>query len=111
MASVAFRLARRKTADASISVVLSLTLIDAKAYFQCPVEFGADRNVLLLSHEAMTQPFVSANPDLLDLLEPQFEAALHERDSQLSFIEQVKRLIRGRIAGQPPTVQEVAREL
>jgi AraC-like DNA-binding protein len=82
-----------------------------EAYFQCPVEFGADRNLLLLSHEAMMQPFVSANPDLLDLLEPQLEAALRERDSQLSFIEQVKRLIRGRIAGQPPTVQEVAREL
>jgi AraC-like DNA-binding protein len=82
-----------------------------EAYFQCPVEFGADRDALLLSHEAMMQPFLSANPDLLDLLEPQLEAALRERDSQPGFIEQVKRLIRSRIAGQPPTIQEIAREL
>lgn len=82
-----------------------------EAHFQCPVEFGADRDALLLSHETMMQPFVSANPDLLDLLEPQLEAELRERDAQPSFIEQVKLLIRARIAGQPPSIQEIAREL
>ncbi len=81
-----------------------------EAYFQRPVDFGAERDMLLMSHEAMMQPFSTANPDLLALLEPQLEAALHDSVQQ-GFIDQVKRLLRSRIAGQAPTTQDVASEL
>lgn len=82
-----------------------------EAYFRCPVDFGADHDVLFFSYAAMMQPFSTANPDLLALLEPQLEAERSDQFTHPSLIEQVKRFIRSRIAGQPPTMQEVAREL
>jgi AraC-like DNA-binding protein len=82
-----------------------------EAYFHCPIDFGAERDVLLFNDEAMMQPFSTANPDLLALLEPQLETERREQFTHQSSIDQIECLIRTRIAGQPPTVQEVAREL
>lgn len=67
--------------------------------------------MLLLSDDTMMQPFGTANLDLLALLEPQLEAALRDRNAQLPFVEEVKRLLRSRMAGHPPTTQDVARKL
>lgn len=82
-----------------------------ETYFQCPVGFGAERDVLLYSHATMTQPFTTFNPDLLALLEPQLETALRDHGAQQQFVEHVTTLLRSRIAAQQPTAQEVAREL
>lgn len=82
-----------------------------ETYFQCPVAFGAERNILLLSDDVLMQPFTTSNPDLLALLEPQLETALQSRAAQPPLVEEVKRLLRSRIAGHLPTIQEVAREL
>lgn len=82
-----------------------------ETYFQCPVDFGADRDVLLFSHETMILPFSTANPDLLALLEPQLETELRDHLAHQGFIHQVKLLLRSRIAGQPPTTHDVASEL
>ncbi len=82
-----------------------------EAYFQCPVEFGANHDLLLFNQETMLQPFSTANPELLALLEPHLETELRDHRVYEGYIDQVKRLLRSRMAGQPPTTQDVAREL
>jgi AraC-like DNA-binding protein len=82
-----------------------------EAFFQCPVEFGADHDMALYRHEVMQMPFLTYNPDLLALLEPQLEAELRDRTSQTTFSEQVKTLVRSRLAGSQPAAQAVAGEL
>lgn len=82
-----------------------------EAHFHCPVEFGAGRDMLCFSDETMMQPFSTANPDLLALIEPQLETERRDLLVPQSISEQVKRLLRRRIAGQPPTLQDIAREL
>ena len=82
-----------------------------EAYFQCPIDFGADRDVMRYRREALEQPFFTYNPDLLALLEPQLEATLHASVAPQRFIDQVKSLLRSRLAGQQPTVHAIASEL
>ena len=80
-------------------------------FFHCPVEFGADHDMALYRHEVMQMPFLTYNPDLLALLEPQLEAELRDRTTQTSFSEQVKTLVRSRLAGSQPAAYDVASEL
>ncbi len=62
-------------------------------------------------HEVIQMPFLTYNPDLLALLEPQLEAELRDRATQPSFPEQVKTLVRSRLAGAQPAAHDVAGEL
>ncbi|MBX3015859.1 MAG: AraC family transcriptional regulator ligand-binding domain-containing protein [Caldilineaceae bacterium] len=80
-------------------------------YFHCPVDFSASCDRLVFSHAVIMQPFVTANPDLLALIEPQLETERRNRIIPPHVIDQVKWLIRNRIAGGLPTVQEIASEL
>lgn len=82
-----------------------------EAHFRCPVEFDAGCNRVIYSHEAITQPFRTYNPDLLALLEPQLEAALRDNLRPQTLLEQVKALLQSRLAGQAPAMPEIAREL
>jgi AraC-like DNA-binding protein len=82
-----------------------------EAHFHCPVEFGADHNRMVYSHQALLQPFRTYNPDLLALLEPQLETELHDSAARQTFAEQVKALLRSRLPGKQPTMQDVADEL
>lgn len=82
-----------------------------EAYFQCPIDFNADHDTLLFRDTAMTQPFLTANPDLLALLEPQLEIELRNHLTHQGFIDQVTFLLRSRIAGQSPMAQDIASEL
>jgi hypothetical protein len=45
-------------------------------YFGCPVRFAARRNKLFFRAEDLVQPFVTHNPELLELVAPQLEAQL-----------------------------------
>lgn len=67
--------------------------------------------MVLLSDDTMMQPFGTANPDLLALLEPQLEAAVRDRHAPPPFVDQVQRLLCSRMAGHSPTMQDVARDL
>jgi len=81
-----------------------------EAYFRCPVEFAAERDMLVYSHTATMQHFLTQNQELLQLIEPQLEIALHQA-APVPLIDQVKSLMRSRLAGEPPTAQDIAREL
>jgi AraC-like DNA-binding protein len=82
-----------------------------EAHFHCPVDFGADHDRMVYGHQALLQPFRTYNPDLLALLEPQLEADLHDSAARQTFADQVKALLRRRLPGRQPTMQDVAGEL
>lgn len=48
-------------------------------HFGCPVRFGARRNKLFFRTEDVSQPFVTHNPELLELVAPQLEAELKQQ--------------------------------
>lgn len=82
-----------------------------ESYFSAPISTGCDRNVLVLDRADLDLPFAGHNPELLAILEPSLSAALGEIEAQSSLSEQVKILIKRRIASGKPEIAEVAREL
>ena len=80
-------------------------------HFKCPVEFGAPHNMLLFRSEDLEQPFLTHNPDLLELVAPQLEAELRQQATHESLNEQVKRILKKLLAGQRPRLEDVALEL
>ena len=80
-------------------------------YFECPVKFGARENRLIFSVEDVNQPFVTHNPDLLEILAPQLEAELLRQFASESLKEQAKGTLKRLLAGQRPRLEDVAGEL
>jgi AraC-like DNA-binding protein len=80
-------------------------------HFACPVKFGARRNTLLFSKEDLAQPFLTHNPDLLEMVAPQLEAELAQQVAHGSLQEQVKGVLKKLLAGQRPRLEDVAVEL
>jgi AraC-like DNA-binding protein len=82
-----------------------------ESHFRCPVKFGARHNKLFFRVEDVNQPFVTHNPDLLELVSPQLEAELTQQLSGESLKEQVKVVLKKLLAGQRPRLEDVALEL
>jgi AraC-like DNA-binding protein len=82
-----------------------------ESHFQCPVKFGSRHNVLVFNTADVDQPFLTHNADLLALVAPQLEAELSQQLAQKTLKEQVKGILKKLLAGQRPTLQDVAREL
>lgn len=80
-------------------------------HFRSPVKFKADRNALVFKKADMELPFVTHNPDLLGIVAPQLEAELTEQLAQKTFSEQAKGILKHLLAGQRPSIQDLAREL
>jgi AraC-like DNA-binding protein len=80
-------------------------------YFGCPVKFGARHNKLFFRVEDINQPFVTHNPDLLDLVSPQLEAELKQQLADKSLREQAKGILKMFLAGEKPRLEDVALEL
>ena len=80
-------------------------------HFSCPVTFVARHNKLLFRSEDIARPFLTHNPDLLDLVAPHLEAELKRQLAAKSLQEQVKGTLKKFLAGQRPRLEEVAREL
>ena len=57
------------------------------------------------------EPFVTHNGELLAMLAPQLEAELASQRLRQTVPDQVKQTLKRLLAGQRPTIQEVAREL
>ena len=82
-----------------------------ESYFQCPVKFGARHNVLVFTRADVDQPFLTHNAELLALVAPQLESELSRHLAQKTLTDQVKGLLKKLLAGQRPTLRDVAREL
>ena len=80
-------------------------------HFGCPVKFEARHNRLVFRSEDIAQPFLTHNPDLLELVAPQLEAELTQQLADKSLQEQVKGTLKKFLAGQRPKLEDVAREL
>jgi len=80
-------------------------------YFGCPVKFGARRNRLFFCGEDVSQPFVTHNPELLELVAPQLEAELKQQLADRPLKEQAKGILKRLLAGQKPRLEDVAVEL
>jgi AraC-like DNA-binding protein len=80
-------------------------------HFGCPVEFGAPHNRLLFRSEDVSQPFLTHNPDLLELVAPQLEAELKQQLADKSLKEQLKGILKRLLAGQKPRLDDAALEL
>jgi AraC-like DNA-binding protein len=80
-------------------------------HFQCPVTFGASRNLLVFRKADLDRPFLTHNADLLAIVAPQLEAELSERRERPTFREQVKGTLKRLLGGRRPEMGAVAREL
>jgi len=80
-------------------------------YFGCSVRFDARRNKLLFRAEDVSQPFVTYNPELLELVAPQLEAELKQQLADRPLKEQAKGILKRLLAGQKPRLDDVAVEL
>lgn len=80
-------------------------------FFGCPVKFEAQRNKLVFRADDLAQPFVTHNPELLDLVSPQLEAELKQQLAESALKEQAKGILKRLLAGQKPRLEEVAFQL
>lgn len=79
-------------------------------YFGCEVHTGAAHNALVFREEDAKCPFITRNPELLDMLAPQFDREL-ERHAPNSFTELVRDAIQQRLTGHRPNIEDIARDL
>ncbi len=82
-----------------------------RSYFDAPIRTGCPANALILHRADLDLPFAGHNPELLALLDPSLSASLAEIEAQSSLPDQVKILIRRRIASGKPDIADVASEL
>lgn len=82
-----------------------------RSYFDAPIRVGAAQTALVLASADLDLPFAGHNPELLTLLEPALAASLEEIAAQSSLLEQVRILIRRRIASGKPDIADIASEL
>lgn len=97
-----------------VRVELRRPVADKRPYenfFGCPVKFGTRNNRLFFRVEDLDQPFVTHNPDLLEVIAPQLEAELKQHRTNMSLKEQAKGVLKRSLAGQRPRLEEVAIQL
>jgi AraC-like DNA-binding protein len=80
-------------------------------HFQCSVKFGARHNLLVFHSTDVDQPFLTHNAELLAMVAPRLDAELTKQLAQRTLKEQVKGILKKLLAGQRPTLKDVAREL
>ncbi|MEN2470436.1 AraC family transcriptional regulator [Burkholderia sp. GS2Y] len=82
-----------------------------RAYFGCPIRYGASRNALVLKSSDLDRPFPGHNPELLEMLTPALTEALGELEALSSIREQVKVVLKRCLASGRPELPDVARDL
>ena len=82
-----------------------------RAYFGCPIGYGASHNALILNSSDLDRPFPGHNPQLLEILTPALASALRELEANSSVGEQVKVILKRRMASGRPELSDIAREL
>jgi AraC-like DNA-binding protein len=80
-------------------------------YFGAPVVLNAPRNALVLATADLDRPFAGHNPELLAILTPALSMALDEIEAQASLPEQVKIVLKRRLASGKPELSDLAEAL
>jgi AraC-like DNA-binding protein len=82
-----------------------------ETHYGCRANFKSGRNALIFRASDLELPFVTHNAELLAMLGPQLDAELDARQSVMSVSDQAKAVIKRLLAGQRPTIHDVARQL
>ena len=80
-------------------------------YFDCPINFGAQRNMLVLKSEDLDRPFPGHNSEILEILTPALRAALGDFGPHSTVSDQVKVVLKRSLASGRPEIASVARDL
>ncbi|MCE4369625.1 AraC family transcriptional regulator ligand-binding domain-containing protein [Xanthomonas hortorum] len=80
-----------------------------RGLFLCPIEFGADRNALVIKRDDMARPAVNGNAHMFAYLERHLESA--NRTIPIDLRRQVEHVIAAHLAGGHATLERVAHEL
>ena len=80
-------------------------------HFGCRVRFKANRNALVFRGSDLQRLFVTHNEELLEVIGSQLDSELEARNTNQNVGAQVKDALRRSLAGKPPTLPDVAREL
>lgn len=80
-------------------------------YLGCEIRFGAARNAMHLRSSDLDRPFSGHNPELIEMLSPSLAAALQEITANSTTSEQVKVVLKRRMASGRPDLADIAREL
>lgn len=84
-------------------------LREYEEFFHCPVHFNQAASELVLSPASLSLALTLANPDLHQTLEQHAVAVLSQRQSGISFIDQVKSILRAQLQqGTSPLREQVA---
>jgi AraC-like DNA-binding protein len=114
--TIIVELGRRGTGQQLVPALVELTRADPKnghhrKYFGCEIRFGADQDALYLWSTDLDRPFPGHNPEMLEMLTPALSAALQEIAANSSVSEQVKIVLKRRMASGRPDLADIAREL
>jgi AraC-like DNA-binding protein len=94
-------LARRRAHDAMV-----------KRHFGCDVRFDAAVDLFVFDANALAEPFVTYNAQVLEVIVPGLEAALREDvGRRRSLADDVRSTLSQRISGERPAVEKVAKAL
>jgi len=109
-------LGRRGARHRIAPVFVELTRPDTKNrrhhdYFGCEIRFGAARNAMHIRSFDLDRPFPGHNPELIEMLTPALAAALQEIIANSTTSEQVKVVLKRRMASGRPDLADIAREL
>jgi AraC-like DNA-binding protein len=80
-------------------------------HFGCPVHVGSSRNAIVFRTRDAEIPFVTRNPELLQMLAPQFDEALEQSRAHESFPDRVRAAIQRKLTGTRPRMEEIARDM
>lgn len=80
-----------------------------RTLFRCPLEFGADRNAIVIRHDDMTRPAVDGNAHMFAYLERHIEKA--SRAEPLDLAQQIEFVIAAKLGDGHATLDCVAHEL
>ena len=81
------------------------------SYFGITPRYGQSRNAMVLDRADLQRPFATHNPELLAMLAPALTASLAEIEAHSTLTDQVKIVLKRRLASGKPDVEDVAREL
>jgi len=80
-------------------------------HFGCRARFNADRDALVFRSSDLDLPFITQNEELLAIIGTHLDAELKARKAGVDVGQQVKDTLKRSLAGQRPTLHDVAQEL
>ena len=79
--------------------------------FDCPIEFDAPLDRLVLDEALLARPFVTKNADVVAMLIPSLESALADAATSRSIADDVRTALNRRMTGKRPSVEGVAQDM